>query len=93
MFVCLAVPAVSFADDNPKAQTEMNANPISVTVSESTLKVKNAEGCIIHLFSLTGEEIITQRIDSQTKLIDLANLQRGVYIVKIGKFTRKIYLR
>lgn len=88
-----ALPGVAFADDGNKAQTEqMDPSQVSVTVSESNLRVKNAEGGVLQIFSLTGEKMMTMRIDSQSKSIDLSQMSRGVYIVKIGKYTRKIYL-
>ncbi len=91
---CLAMPASMLADDNQKAQTEMEMNQISISVSASNLRVKNADGGILQIYSITGELILTHKIDGQSKSYDLANLQHGVvYIVKIGNFTRKIYLR
>lgn len=90
---CLSAPMTMMAQDVQQSQVEMEQNQISLTVNGSSLRVKNADGLVIEIFSLTGEKVHTQRIDSASKTIDLAHMQRGYYIVRIGKFTRKIYLR
>ena len=90
---CLSVPATASAQDVQHNQIETEQQQITITVSDANVRVKNAEGLAIEIFSLTGEKVYTQRIDSSSKSIDLSNLQRGFYIVKIGKYTRKIYLR
>lgn len=90
---CLSVPAMAAAQDVQHSQIEMEQQQITVTVSDANLRVKNAEGLVIEIFNLTGEKVYTQRIESSSKSIELSHLQRGFYIVKIGKYTRKIYLR
>lgn len=88
LFVSMAMSA----QDVQHSQIEMEQQ-ITVTVSDANLRVKNAEGLVIEIFSLTGEKVYSQRIESASKSIELSHLQRGFYIVKIGKYTRKIYIR
>lgn len=90
---CLSVPTMAAAQDVQQKQIEMEQQQVTVTVSDANLRVKNAEGLSVEIFSLTGEKIFSQRIESSSKSIDLSHLQRGFYIVKVGKYTRKIYLR
>ncbi|MBQ0023626.1 MAG: T9SS type A sorting domain-containing protein [Prevotellaceae bacterium] len=90
---CFAMPVAMNAQDIQRNQVEMEQNQINVIANESNLRVKNADGLVIEIYSLTGEKVYTQRIEGQSKSIDLAHLQKGYYIVKIGKFTRKVYLR
>lgn len=90
-FVCM--PSVANAESFINNPFEMEQNAISVTVSESTLHVKNADHMVLEIFSITGEKIYTTRIDSSSKEIEVENLSRGCYIVRIGKYTRKIYVR
>ena len=93
MIGCLSMPAAMMAQDVQQHNAvEMEQNQISVTASGTNLRVKNADGLVIEIFSLTGEKVFTQRIEGSSKSIDLANLQRGYYIIKIGKYTRKVYL-
>lgn len=82
------------AEESMRSQIETEQTTISVTLSGTNLRVKNAESLVVEIFSLTGEKVYTQKIDSQSKSIDMSSYQRGFYIVKIGsKYTRKIYLR
>ncbi|MBO4430458.1 MAG: T9SS type A sorting domain-containing protein [Bacteroidaceae bacterium] len=95
LMVCLSsIPAMLFAETEEiqNSQIEMEQNPISITVSGSTIRVKNAEGQVLEVYSITGDKVYTQNIDSASKTFEFGQLQRGVYIVKIGKFTRKVYL-
>ncbi|MBR1668657.1 MAG: T9SS type A sorting domain-containing protein [Bacteroidaceae bacterium] len=92
LMICLSMPVAMMAQDVQQSPVEMEQNPISISVSGSNLRVKNAEGLVVEVFSLTGEKVYTQRVEGVSKSFDLGQLQRGYYIVKIGKFTRKIYL-
>lgn len=86
------VPAKSMAQDQ-KPQVEMEQNAISVSLTGTALHVKNAEHMVIEIFSITGEKIFTARIESASKSFEVDNLSKGCYIVRIGKFTRKIYVK
>ena len=93
--VCLSsVPVTMLAETEEiqNSQIEMEQNQINITVSGSTIRVKNAEGQVLEVYSITGEKVYTQNIESASKAFDLGQLQRGYYIIKIGKFTRKVYL-
>ena len=95
LMVCLSsVPATMMAEveEAQNSQIENELNPITISVSGSTIRVKNAEGLTLEVYGITGEKVYTQSIDSASKAFELSHLQRGYYIVKIGKFTRKIYL-
>lgn len=74
------------------SQIEMEQNQVTISVSGSSIRVKNADGQTLEIYSLTGEKVYTQVIDSASKSFELSQLQRGYYIVKVGKFTRKVYL-
>ena len=95
---CFAMPTAMMA--NTKAETEeafysqveVEVNKVEISISGSTLQVKNAEGQAVEIFNLIGEKVYTQSIDSSSKSINLSNLQRGYYIVRVGKFSRKVYL-
>lgn len=95
LVLCLsALPVTMMAEveEVQNSQVEMEQNQISISVSGSTIRVKNAEGQALEVYGITGEKVYTQNIDSASKSFELSHLQRGYYIVKIGKFTRKIYL-
>ena len=95
LMACLSsVPAMMMAEteDMPDSQIEMEQNQVTISVSGSSIRVKNADGQTLEIYSLTGEKVYTQVIDSASKSFELSQLQRGYYIVKVGKFTRKVYL-
>lgn len=89
---CLIMPMSLMAQDVQTNPMEIEQSQVAVTVSGSNLRVKNADGLVVEIFNLTGEKVYTQRIEGSAKSFDLAHLQHGYYIVKIGTYTRKIYL-
>lgn len=75
-------------------QIETEVQTPSVTVNESgALVVKNAEHMVLEVFAITGEKVYTLRIDSNSKVVENTNMTSGYYIVRIGKFTKKIFIR
>ena len=92
LVMCLSALPVTMMAEVQNSQIEMGQNQVSISVSGSTIRVKNAEGQALEVYGITGEKVYTQTIDSASKSFELSHLQRGYYIVKIGKFTRKIYL-
>jgi hypothetical protein len=94
LMMCLSLPATMMAETEEVLDSpiEMEQNQISIAVSGSTIRVKNADGLTIEFYSITGEKVYTQLVEGTSKVFDLGKLQRGYYLVKIGNFTRKIYL-
>lgn len=86
----LCIPASGMAQ-NQKLGVE-EAQPISVTNNESVLHVTNANGNILRVYDLTGLSIAQVKIDSSDKHVEL-NLQKGCYILKVGKVVRKISIK
>ena len=87
-------PTKAFAQDVQRTQPDMEQNAITILCQASTIHVKNADHMVLEVYGITGEKVYTIRIDSPSKSIDLSNLSRGWYIIKIGpKCTRKIYLK
>ena len=90
----LAMPMEVKAQDIQQRTTiEQEVAPITISVNESTIHIKNAEKMVIEIYNMTGVKVVTQRIDSSDKIIELDNLPKGCYIIKIGKVARKVYLR
>ena len=91
----LAMPMDVKAQDIQQQRTtiEQDVAPITISVNESTIHIKNAEKMVIEIYNMTGVKVVTQRIDSSDKIIELDNLPKGCYIIKIGKVARKVYLR
>lgn len=86
------VSAAAF-EPEPFPATEIETEQIQITVTNgSTIQVKNGEGEVLEVFSITGEKVYTQRIDSPSKSYELSNLPKGYYLVRVRNVTRKVYL-
>ena len=71
-------------------ETELSA--VSLSVNGSKVHITGAESETLEVYNLTGVKVATFRIDSNDKALTL-NLQRGCYILKVGKVVRKISIR
>lgn len=65
---------------------------VTITISESTIRVTGASGQILVVYNLAGVRVASIKIDSSDKHFDL-NLQKGCYIVQVGKVVRKVAIR
>ncbi len=72
-------------------ETEMQS--ITLSVNGTQVHVSNADGVVLEVYNLTGVKIATIRIDSNDKQVNLSKLQKGYYILKVGKIVRKISIR
>ncbi|MCM1311690.1 MAG: T9SS type A sorting domain-containing protein [Roseburia sp.] len=85
--------SMAMDDDNQKTDIENEPHQVTITVSESTIHIKNASQMVLEIYNVAGIKVNTQRIDSPDKTVELNNLSKGCYILKIGKIVRKVYLR
>lgn len=90
----LSIAPVVMAQDVQKVVPIESEQPaVSISVTESTLHIKNAAQQVLEVYNLAGVKVITQKIDSNDKAIDLNNLPKGCYIIKVGNTARKVYLK
>lgn len=72
---------------------ENEQQPITISVnSESVLHVTGAAGQTLYIYNVTGVRVMSIKVDGSDKSYNL-NLQKGCYIVKVGKTVRKISVR
>ena len=64
---------------------------INIAINGQTVTISGAQGQTLEVISLTGRKLMTVRIDSPAQRIEL-NVPKGRYILKIGKFVRKVSL-
>ena len=67
-------------------------NDVQISVSQSVVHVTNAEGQVLEVISLTGRHVMSVRIESPAQKIELTNISKGCYIIKVGKVVRKIVI-
>lgn len=65
---------------------------ITVTVSESTLRVTGATGLSLSIYNVAGVHVQSFRVEGADRRYEL-NLPKGCYIVKVGKVVRKISIK
>ncbi len=88
--VFVGMPQALAADGFVEADMQVASTPAPViTVSGQTVRVTNAEGLCLEVFSITGAKVSSVAIDANDKSITL-NVPRGWYIVRVGSATRKI---
>ena len=62
---------------------------IAITVRGNQLRVQHAEGLNLMVYNITGVKVSTHRVESDDFTLTL-NVERGIYIVKVGKMARRI---
>lgn len=97
----MALPGAALAESEPGwGLVESNMEPSecslllaepSITVRGNVLHIQNAQGSSLEVYDVTGKRVMLQSIESNDKSVTL-NLNKGCYIVRIGKLTRKISL-
>lgn len=81
---------MEFLDDHDGVETEIGG--ITISLNGAQLHVTNAAGQTLEIYNLAGVRVTTVRIDSEDKTLAL-NLKKGCYMLKIGKYVRKISIR
>lgn len=76
--------------DNDNIENNMSA--VTFVVSGNTVRISGTYGEDIEVFNLTGVKITTIKTDTTGKTFTV-NLQKGCYLLKIGKVVRKISIR
>ena len=78
--------------DQSKAQIESELVAPNIVVNKAVVRIKTAQGYILEIYNLAGVKIKNIRIDSKDKAIELDDLPKGCYLLRIGKTTRKFYI-
>ena len=79
--------AASTAFDSPQEVNDFEE--VRLTLNGANLRIQNGSGMSVEIYNITGVKVADYRIDSNDKTIRL-ELNRGCYIIKIGKTVRKI---
>lgn len=65
---------------------------VTISVQESVLHVTGANGQILQIYNVAGMMIKSIKVDSNDRRYEL-NLNKGCYIVKVGKTVRKVSIK
>lgn len=90
----ISVPVASIAAPMIEIVDYMDIDQFGVTISvnQNVLHVSGAAGQTLQVYNVAGVCVMNVKIDGDEKHYDL-NLQKGCYIVKVGKVVRKISVR
>lgn len=88
----LAATPMSLMAQTERDEIETEMSAVSLSANGAKVHVSGAEGQTLEVYNLTGVRVASIRIDSNDKALTL-NLQRGCYILKVGKVVRKISIR
>ena len=90
----LAVPnAVNATNvDMEMGIVEQAGDEISLTINGQQITVYGAQGETLEVVTLTGRVMKRIKIDNNIQRIEL-NVQKGCYILKIGKLARKVSMQ
>jgi len=70
---------------------DLNAEPLQAVVSGKNLLVKNAtDGSTVEIYSAVGSKVQSSVLENGK--INLNDLSKGMYVVRVGKLTQKIML-
>jgi hypothetical protein len=93
LFLLSALPAVTVSALEAESQQESLAAPeaqeINVSVSGNALRVTGAAKMTMKIYYLTGTQAASYSIESDDQQV-YTDLAKGVYVVKVGKFVRKL---
>jgi len=91
MFLLAASPTMAERlATEPAQQSEVSETHCYVT--GQNVRVQNGSNQMLEVYNITGVRVASFRIDSEDITVSL-NLPKGIYILKVGKFVRKISLR
>ena len=87
----IALPAMA-VQPMESENIEIEDSGLTVSVSGSQVRILDGEGLTLEIYNLAGVRVTSVYIDSYDKTINL-KLNRGCYILKVGKVVRKISIR
>ncbi len=86
----LCVEHVSVDDIAYSSRPEIYPNPANDFV---TIKTRNNIGDLITISDISGRTLITEEVTSDDLQINIADLTKGLYIIKVGDKSEKLIIR
>ena len=80
---------VSPVAETPMSMETSSMDEIAITVRANQLRVQHADGLSLSVYNITGIKVAAHRVDGDDFSLTL-NVERGIYIVKVGKLVRRI---
>lgn len=79
----------------PSSIADINAqdNNLVEYLAHDEIAINSEAGSTVAIYSLTGAQLLTRRIDTQGEAVSITGLPQGIYIVKANERTTKIVKR
>ena len=84
---------IYFDDRSSVADIEYQGGNLVEYISPDEISIDCNAGSTVTVYSLTGAQMITRRMNTQGGIISIASLPQGIYIVKANERTTKIIKR
>ncbi len=82
---CLAIETSASVDI-----TDIDQQTVKIEQRGTTLIISGANGKTVNVMDLTGQRVLSVRIDQSEKRVELPQNRRAIYIVKVGNVAKKI---
>ena len=87
------IKRIYFDDMSSIADINAQGGDLVEYLSHDDIAINSEAGSMVTVYSLTGAQLLTRRIDTQGEAISIAGLPQGIYIVKAEERTTKIIKR
>jgi len=90
----LSIPATTMANRLIEIVEMNDIDPtgVQITISQNVLHIAGAAGQTLRIYNVAGVCVMNVVVDGADKHYNL-NLDKGCYIVKVGKVVRKISVK
>lgn len=88
-----AINAISFGDYTTIGQVRPADGELVAYISSDEIAVNCEAGNLVTIYNIVGTQVLSVRIGANYGSISIANLPKGIYIVKAGNRTAKIVRR
>ena len=87
------IKRIYFDDMSSIADINAQGGDLVEYLSHDDIAINSEAGSMVTVYSLTGAQLLTRRIDTQGETISSAGLPKGIYMVKANGRTTKIIKR
>lgn len=91
MVLLFGTPTISRAESSIEIIDNEFQN-VTISVQESVLHISGANGQVVQIYNVAGVMVKSIKVEGNDRRIEL-NLNKGCYIVKVGKIVRKISIK
>lgn len=88
-----SIERIYFSDLSSIADMPAQSGNLVEYISFDEIAINCEAGSTVAIYSLTGAQLLSRRIDTQGEAISIAGLPQGIYIVKANGRTTKIIKR